>query len=270
MIDEFATLGLLDDEAITLDTAALQLAMLDHPAVELAPYAELLSAIGERLVAVAADSDTPASRASVLARVISGEFRFSGDRSTYDDPDNADMIRVMDRRLGLPVSLSILYVSAARRLGWTADALNTPGHVLVRIASQTESVLVDPFSDGAVLGPEALAELLSRMLGAGTQPTAEHLQPMTNRSVLVRLLMNQASRAEQGGHLRRALTLFHRMTVIAPENGHAWWDLARLQLLDGDFSAARSSLSAMLEVTRDPTVRGHVHAALDALSGASG
>lgn len=270
MEDDIVHLGLLEDDAIALDASALEIAALDHPGVSLEHYVDTLGAITERLVELGGDARTAGERAAVLAQVIAGEFGFSGDRTTYDDPDNADLIRVMDRRRGLPVSLAILYVAAARRLSWSADALNTPGHVLVRIGSATEPVLVDPFSGGATVDAGQLASLLFRMLGPSASPSTEHLTPMSNRSVLVRLLMNQATRAETAGEGERALTLYKRMTMIAPANGHGWWERARLALMHGDVGDARASLSAMLEVTREPGLRAHVFAALDALSGASG
>ena len=262
-------LGLLDDDAILLDAAALEIAAPDHPGVALDPYVELLGDITERLVVVGGSAQTTAERAAALAQVIAGEFGFTGDRDSYDDPGNADLLRVLDRRRGLPVTLAILYVAAARRLTWAADALNTPGHVLVRIGSATQPVLVDPFGDGAPVAPDDLAALLARMLGPDAVPGPEHLQPMSNRSVLVRMLLNQASRAEAAGDARRARELYRRMTLIAPSHGHGWWERARLEAASGDVGEARASLSAMLEVTRDPAVRLHIFAALDALSGAA-
>jgi regulator of sirC expression with transglutaminase-like and TPR domain len=262
---DIAALGLLDDEAIALDVAALQLASLDHPDVAIEPYADSLADIAERLSAVGGEARGPEEQAAALIEVFAGELGFTGDRITYDDPDNADLIRVMDRRRGLPVSLAILYVAAARRVGWAADALNTPGHVLIRIGSEIEPLLLDPFNDGAIVGPEQVAALLAGALGPGATPVAEHLASMSNRTVLVRLLLNQATRAEAGGEGSRALTLFERMTTVAPDNGHGWWERARLELVHGDLSAARASLSAMLEITRDPTMRAHVYATLEAL-----
>lgn len=266
MEDDIAHLGLLEDEAIALDGSALEIAALDHFGVALDPYVATLGAITERLVAVGGRAQSPGERADVLARVIGGEFEFTGDRKNYEDPDNADLIRVIDRRRGLPVSLAILYVAAARRLSWDADALNTPGHVLVRIGSATEPVLVDPFDGGAIIGAQQLAALLARMLGPGASPTTEHLAAMSNRSVLVRLLMNQATRAQSTGKGERALTLYRRMTTIAPGNVHGWWERARLELVRGDVADARASLSAILEVTREPGLRAHIFATLDALA----
>lgn len=264
---DIASLGLLEDDAIVLDESALALAALDHPDLPLAPSVALLGQIAERLAALAGESTSAAARADKLANVFAGEFGFRGDRLSYDHPDNADLIRVLDRRLGLPVTLSILYVSAARRLGWEADALNTPGHVLVRLGSPTEPVLVDPFDDGAVVGASRLAALLRQMLGPAASPSVEHLTPMTNRAVLVRLLLNQATRAEAADDRERALTLYRRMTAIAPGHANGWWERARLEFIGGDTADARASLSAMLEVTRDAGSRAHIFAALDALSG---
>jgi regulator of sirC expression with transglutaminase-like and TPR domain len=258
-------LGLLEDEAIDLDTAALELAALDHEDADLDPYTQVLGEISQRAADHGALRGNSHERARALAEVIAGEFGFAGDRTTYDSPDNADLIRVIDRRRGLPVSLTILYVAAARRIGWEADALNTPGHVLGRLGSETDPVLIDPFNGGAVVEAEAIAGLLSAGRASGA-PSSRHLAPMSNRAVLVRLLTNQAARAEQNGNLRRALKLYRRMTVFAPEHGQAWWERARLEVAHGDPGAARASLGAMLETTRDPDVRSHINAALSALS----
>jgi regulator of sirC expression with transglutaminase-like and TPR domain len=265
MHDTILRLGLLEDEAIQLDAAALELAALDHPGADLERYVELLTELTVRLADAGETAGSAASQAAALAQVIAGEYGFAGDRATYDDPGNADLIRVIDRRRGLPVSLSILYVAAARRLGWPADALNTPGHVLVRVGPATAPVLIDPFNGGAPVGTAQLGALLSQMLGRSTAPTAEHIAPMQNRAVLVRLLMNQATRAEAAGDPDRALTLYQRMTIVAPGTGHAWWERARLELRGGDVAAARGSLSAMLEITRDPDLRMQISATLDSL-----
>lgn len=260
-------LGLLDDDEIELDTAALEIAALDHPGIDLDPYIDTLGDIAERVATFGSDAETSNERARALRYAIADEFSFEGDRNTYESSDNTDLIRVIERRRGLPVSLTILYVAAARRVGWQADALNTPGHVLGRIGDDTAPVLIDPFDSGTIVGPERLVELLGTILGPDVRLVPEHLTAMTNRGVLVRLLMNQASRAERNGNLERALVLYRRMTTIAPMHVHAWWEQARLEVAQGEPGSARASLSAILEITRDDDLRGHVYAALDALSG---
>lgn len=247
MNDAVAALGLLDDADIALDQAALQLSALDHDGADLSPYVDLLDQAEQRLRAGAPGARSPAQVAARLREVLAGEFGFAGDLESYDHPANADMIRVLDRRRGLPIALAILYVALARRLGWVAHALNTPGHVLVGLGAAAE-VVVDPFNRGAGIDLAGAAEAV-----------------MTNRAVLARLLNNQATRAEAAGLLPRALTVMRRITTVAPDFSWGWWERARLERRLGDTVAARGSLSAMLETTRDEDARRQVMAALAAL-----
>jgi len=264
MEENLIRLGLIDDEDIVLDEAAFALALLDQAGTDLEPYEEVVAAIASRLGELGADATSASERAECLAQVLGGEFGFAGDRQTYDDPDNADLIRVVDRRRGLPVSLSILYVAAARRLGWDANILNLPGHVLVLVGQEAMPVIIDPFRAGMRVEVEAVTALLA---AAGAAPApVRNIATMTNRATLVRLLLNQATRAEAAGRGRRALTLYRRMTTIAPEHPHPWWERARLELVDGEVAAARDSLSAMLEITRDHDLREQVVATLASLT----
>lgn len=272
MNESIAYIGLLADEDIELDSAALVLSELDHESLDLDPYLDLLRAITDAVDTERAGIgeehlQSGEAQAALLARVLGTRFDFAGDSSTYDAPLNADMIRVLDRRRGLPVALSILYVAAARRIGWTAYPLNTPGHVLVSIGSKADRAVIDPFNRGVLVQPEQLPALLGQGSVPLSSPGVEHLEPMSNRMTLVRLLLNQASRAEQVGDTWRACTMYERMTIVAPEHGAGWWALARLHLAHGKVDAARASLSAMLEITRDPERRSQIAAALERLSG---
>lgn len=262
-------LGLVDDDAISLDHAALDLAALDHPGVDLAHYLTMLETFAADLAAIDGAAHSATTRAEALAAVLAGAFGLAGDRDTYDDPRNANLIDVLDRRRGLPVALSILYASAARRIGWQADILNMPGHVLMRLGPSAAPVLIDPFDGGRIVTSEKLGALFRTMLGGTAVPTAQHLAPMSNRMVLVRLLSNQATRAERAGDLDRARTLFDRITTIAPAYGQGWWDRARLQVAGDDVSGARASLGAMLEMTRDGAIRRRISAALEGLASAN-
>lgn len=265
MIEAIAHLGLLDDEEIMLDSAALELSALDHDTVDLAPYLATLATIAKDM-GLFEGAITPGEQAAGLAIVIAGTHGFGGDVDSYDAPLNADMIRVLDRRKGLPIALSILYVATARRIGWSADILNVPGHVLVRVGPPAEAVIIDPFNAGEEVSRSQLIDLVRRALGPGVPISRQHVAPMSNRLILVRLLRNQASRAERANDLDRARAVNERIVTVAPADGQGWWDLARLQLSAGRADDARVSLSAMLEMTRDSQTRARISAALEAIS----
>jgi len=258
-------LGLLEDEAIPLDEAALMLAALDHPHLDLEAYLDQIADMAAQLIGRGHRATGARERAELLADLVHHEHGYRGDSNDYDNPANADLVAVIDRRRGLPVALSIVYAAVARRVGWTADPLNMPGHVLVRLGREPDSVIVDPFAGGAVLDGEGLARLIARVVGSHATVEPEHLTPLSNRAVLVRLLSNQAARARRAGDLDRALVLHERMTSFAPSFTGLWWERARLEQLLGRARSARASLGAMLETTRDPALRSRIRAALDAL-----
>lgn len=164
------------------------------------------------------------------------------------------------------MNLSILYVAIARRLGWKADALNTSSYVLVSVGPAHSTALIDPFHGGALVEAHDYAALLDRAVGPGRGMRAYDIAPMSNRMTLVRLLLNQAMRAEQAGDTVRVSILYEHMTIIAPDHGAGWWELARLHLVHDKVGSARASLIAMLEVTRESERRAQISAMLDRLS----
>lgn len=262
-MDPLAAIGCQDDADIRLDLAALELAAADRARADTAAPAAWLDGLALRLT-----PGTPgtAARADALAALLAGQEGFTGDSLDYDSPRNADFLDVLDRRRGLPIALAILYVAIARRAGWTAQVLALPGHVLVALGGEADRVLIDPFHAGHLVSPDAFADLVANALGRGQALRPEQAQLLDNRATLVRLVMNQASRARQAGDHPRALTLYRRLTLVAPSFPALWWERARLEQISGDIEAARRSLAAMRETTRDPALHDRIRAAFAALA----
>jgi regulator of sirC expression with transglutaminase-like and TPR domain len=255
-------LGVLDDGDIDLIEAGIVLSQSDRPDADGGRLRRMVSGWA---VALQRDS-APVSghgRARRLSALIAGESGLTGAIEDYDNPLNADLIAVVERGRGLPVALSILYLALARRVGWRAEALNLPGHVITEVMGGVDSALVDPFDHGTGISRER-ANAIARH-GGGEQIPA-HFEVMSNRQLLVRLITNQASRARSRGDLPRALVLYERMTIVAPRMSNLWWERARLEQLLGTNKAARASLIAMLETTHDAALARRIQTALAALA----
>lgn len=261
---DVATIGLIEDEDILLDIAALALSHLDHASTNVARYLAMLDEIEERVCHEGRSAFLPGERAAVLSRVLRGEFGFIGDAEAYDAPVNADFIRVLDRKRGLPIALSILYVAMARRAGWSAYVLNLPGNVLVHVGEK-EPVVIDPFEGGGIVSQERIAAMCRVCLGEEGDASTLDVVRMSNRDVLRRLLNNQAVRAENENDPGRAATVYQRITRIAPEALDAWQSLARLQLAFKDVAGARTSLFAMSEIAPDTETRNRIMDAFESL-----
>lgn len=259
-------IALLEDEAIVLDDAALALAALDHPDAEIEGYATRVAYMGAQLLSRSAGVVAAAERAVILRDLVAGEHELTGDERCFGEEAGADFIAMLDSGRGLPVTLSILYVALARKVGWQATCLNVPGHVLIRLGEEPAAVVMDPFDEGRILDSRGMARMVTRVLGAGATPEAAYFPPMGNRATLIRLITNQAARARRLGKLDRALALTERMTAFAPGHSHLWWERARLEQHLGRTAAARASLVAMRETTRERTLLARVEAALRALA----
>ena len=261
---DISVIGVLDDQDILLDIAALALSQLDHAECDVGTYLAQLEAIEDGVCEEGRGAIMSSEQAIVLAEVLHDEHGFTGDAESYDAPVNADFIRVLDRRRGLPISLAILYVAMARRAGWVAHVLNGPGHVLVQIGEKNP-VIIDPFNGGRHVGADEFTALYQGHAIDVDMDGKLLLVPMTNHQVLARLLFNQAVRAESENDTQRAIVLHDRITRIAPRMLDSWHHLARLQISTNDSQGARATLLGIAELTGDKHARDQVMAVFRSL-----
>ena len=237
------------DAGIGLADAALHLAALDRPRARLARYHRHLDAVVRDVAqAAAARGATPtlAQRVSALARVIVAQHGYSGDSFTYDDPQNANLMRVIDRRKGLPVSLGIIFIHAARAQGWQAAGINFPGHFLVRLDHDGGRAIIDPFHGGRQHDAKGLRDLLKQTGGADAELHPIHFETIGNRDTLLRLQNNIKLRSMKNGDFARAAEVIGRMLMFAPQQAKLWSDAATCHSRLGNLVAATESLEQFL------------------------
>jgi regulator of sirC expression with transglutaminase-like and TPR domain len=177
-------------------------------------------------------------QAAALARVLFERYGYEGDRLTYDDLQNANLMRVIDRRKGLPVALGILMIHAARAQGWDMVGLAFPAHFLVRLESGGGRLILDPFAGGRVLGPAELRELLKEVAGEGAELKPSHYEPVGDRAVLLRLQNNLKTRLIQEQKLEAAGRVLTRMLLFAPDEPQLWREAGMLQARLGNLKRA--------------------------------
>jgi regulator of sirC expression with transglutaminase-like and TPR domain len=253
------------DDALDLAQMALALAALGRPGLDAAPYAAHLDALAREAEALAEPGLMPAEQAAALNEVLFARAGYRGDRETYDDLANADLARVIERKKGLPIALSILYLHLARALGWPAAGVNFPGHFLVQLGSGDEGLLVDPFDKGAVREPPQLEALLKRIHGPEAALSPEHFALAANREILLRLQNNIKLRCLKAGDVAASLAVVERMALVAPASPAVWYEAAALNAELGQLRRARTCLDAVVRLDTQRRLAGPVEELLERL-----
>ncbi|MGP1394968.1 MAG: SirB1 family protein [Inquilinaceae bacterium] len=240
-------MGARADGDIDLMETALLLGAIDRTSVSFDWYRDHLAQIAKAVRAASARESADArGAATAIASVIAGQFGYRGDRLTYDDLQNANMLRVIDRRKGLPVALGILYMHIGRIQGWTMAGLDFPGHFLIRLERAGERVILDPFDDGVERGPADLRGLLKVVAGVDAELKPEHYRTVGDRAVLLRLLANVKQRNLATRHPRRALRVVETMLLIAPNEPMLWRECGLLNGRIGNLGAAIDGLEKFI------------------------
>lgn len=194
----------------------------------------------------------PRAEAAALSALLAGELGFHGDEATYHDPRNGLLHETLARRRGLPITLAILYVAVARRVGIRAHGCNTPGHFLVAVGEGSPPpVLIDAFDRGALLDPADVAARIPAV-GEVAGGLAQVLRPASPVTILRRVLANQVRDLQAAGELGRALTAVE-LTRLLPDSGSADVDQhARLLLGVGRFQDAAALVDDHLAAAEPP------------------
>ena len=223
----FAEVVVRDD--FSLDHAALLIGAWEYPRRDLESYRDLLDEIADKVGPEVARATNGAGRARAISDWLFDRMGFAGNLEDYYDPRNSFLAEVLDRRVGIPISLSVLYVEVARRVGVLAQGVNFPGHFLVRVAIEDAWLFLDPYNRGRSLAPADLETLLRQT----TTPTAV-LEPSviaaaSKRQIVARMLVNLAGIYGRNGDLPRSLDVLERLAILEPQNPRIARDLEQLR-----------------------------------------
>ncbi|HYZ61927.1 MAG TPA: transglutaminase-like domain-containing protein, partial [Acetobacteraceae bacterium] len=216
-----------------------------------------------------------ARRAGALAGLITGRYRYRGDTETYDDPANANLIQVVERRRGLPVALGVLWLHCTRTIGWGAHGIDFPGHFLLALEAvpvsrqhrpaTSQQVVLDVFAGGVPLEAKDLRTLLKHVAGPSVELRPGVLQPMSARRVLLRLQENVRVRRLRNDDLAGALACTEDMLRMAPDHAQLWREAAVMNQRLDHVAAALRCYSRFLDLVPSGEAAARTRAAMDEL-----
>jgi regulator of sirC expression with transglutaminase-like and TPR domain len=228
-LERFAAVVQRDDADIRLDEAALLIGAWEHEAFDVAPHLRALDDLARRAAPALESATSPDAAGRALATTLFKELAFRGNTEAYYDPRNSFLVDVLDRHVGIPISLSVLYMEVARRLGLRAGGVAFPGHFLVRVDGGAAPLILDPFGGGAALNRNDLEALLAQSAGPEARLADVVLSPATNRAILVRMLNNLAGIYGRDGDTARSLEVLERVAALEPADLHIAQSIERLR-----------------------------------------
>jgi regulator of sirC expression with transglutaminase-like and TPR domain len=256
-------------DARSLAEGALWIAAEAHPGLDVSHWLGWVDALGHRAAErLAADMDVDRA-ASAVARFLFEEEGFRGNAEDYYDPRNSFLNDVLERRLGIPITLSVVYVAVAARAGLEAVGVGLPGHFVVRAERRGRHRLLDPFHGGTLLDHAGCEGLVARVRPGGGPLDPRWLEPVTTRQILVRMLGNLKAVYLALGDWPRALGATERIVLLVPDALDELRDRGTLHARLGQGSAAARDWEAYLQrapgAPDSDQVRGRLRALRQAL-----
>jgi regulator of sirC expression with transglutaminase-like and TPR domain len=198
-----------------LARGALLIALEEYPRLDVDAYLARLDDIASRTERRCSAGEPLVFRLGHLHAELFDTDGYRGDTTSYYDPRNAYLNEVIDRRLGIPITLSIVFLHVAAKLGFNASGVGLPGHYIVKVQFELNEVYVDPFHDGTTLTIAEIRDLLREVSGGSAELSSEHLRAWSGRQTLARVLVNLQNMWSRAGDPRRAASAHERMEILA-------------------------------------------------------
>jgi len=217
--ESFSSEVALPESDLNLARAGLLFARTEYPDLDCGWYLSQLDLIASGIGSRTQDGADVAARLDTMNAYLFGDLGYSGNVEDYYDPRNSYLNEVIDRRVGLPITLSILYLELAQRLGIPARGISFPGHFLVGVTTEEGDMIVDAFDAGAKLDRHTFVERLRERAESETSIEAlEHaLKPASKVEILLRQLRNLKSIYAERGDIEKSLNIMNHMLATHPD-----------------------------------------------------
>ncbi len=235
-------------EPLDLERAALFLAQEEYPELDVDRYLQRLDQMAAAVQATLPAEPYPLKRIQAINRYLYGELQFVGNTDDYYDPRNSFLSDVLDRRTGIPITLSLVYLAIARRLDFPMVGIGLPGHFLIRPNFDDLEIFVDAFNQGEVLFLQDCKDRLTQLYGSTVEMLPSFLEPITPQQFLARMLTNLKVIYLNRGDILRAVAAIERILLLFPNAPLELRDRGILYYRLNRLTAARQDLETYLTI----------------------
>jgi regulator of sirC expression with transglutaminase-like and TPR domain len=215
--EEFRRVVECPDDTLDLGRAALAIARVEYPQLDVAAYLARIDELAVEVSQHLSGDESGAHRSiAVLNFVLFNKHRFRGNRDDYFDAKNSFLNEVLERRMGIPITLSVLYMEVAQRVGLPLLGVGFPGHFLVKYLDEHQEIVIDPFDGGDIKTSDSLQRLLTGLYGDTVALAPRFLEPVTKKQILRRMLNNLKFIYLRQRDLVKALAALDRMMIAEP------------------------------------------------------
>lgn len=233
-------------DQVSLARAALYMAQEDYPHLVVEDYLAMLDRMAATLRQRLPADLYPLKVIRAINDYLFVDLNFRGNSIDYYDPRNSFFNEVLDRRVGIPITLSLVYLELAQRIDFPMAGVSLPGHFLIRPTVAGMTVFVDPFHRGEIMFEHDCRDRIKQMFGDAAQLEPHHLAPVTPASFLVRMLTNLKLIYLQNRDVPKALDAINRILLIAPEAVGEWRDRGLIHYQQGQLDQAQLDLERYL------------------------
>ncbi len=255
--------GRRDD--VELDRAALELATIEYPSLDIQPFLELLDSHAAELAGRLHPGIVGADFLLATNHYLFEELGFAGNTKDYYDPRNSCLNDVLTERVGIPITLSVVYIEIARRLGRPMRGVGLPSHFIVRYDDGAFSTFLDPFHGGRLLTTADCFALVREVSGTEMEFDARLLDPVGTRQILYRMINNLVNAYQARGAHAKSIQLLDLLVQANPDNAGLYRQRGIIHLQSERMSAARADLHSYLDLVPDAADRPQIEEQLRAI-----
>jgi regulator of sirC expression with transglutaminase-like and TPR domain len=236
------------DEEIDLAKAALAFARTEYPDLDIEEYLNALDTMAEEVRERLIEERYPLKVIKTINSYLFDDLGFEGNTRNYYDPRNSFLNDVIDRRTGIPITLSIIYLEIAKRIDFPMVGIGMPGHFIIRPNFENVGIFVDAFNQGEILFEQDCEERLQQVYQQPVKLEPRFLASISNREILVRMLTNLKMIYLHQREFGKALTIIDAILILVPDNPNELRDRGLLYYELNEWSKAVPDLESYLTV----------------------